>query len=311
MLSYDKRPLKDRIIRARDQRLTSGPPRYLTDEEEKEPAVFLHYCAKVGYARTRLLVMALVQQTLKGKGLNVQVSNGWWESFKRRNPKLSLRTAEPLSYARLIAGNPDIWNYYYDLSESTLIENDLTDKPSQIFNTDETGLPLDPASLKVVVPSGYKHSQAVSTGDKPQVTVLAWCNAAGYTIPPLVIFDRETLKPEMTVGEVPGTMYGLSSSGWIHTELWKRLYHPAEARTASSPVVVTTISAECSPAAPLSPERLSFQEEKEEGENDSHSKERDEKVSPYEEEGTARFLQRTTALSKLLSQPEPAVISKP
>ena len=97
-----------------------------------------------------------------------------------------LRTAEPLSYARLITGNPDVLNYYYDLLENTLMENDLIDKPSQIFNTDETGLPLDPASLKVVVPSGNKHSQAVSTSDKAQVTVLACCNSAGYTIPPLV-----------------------------------------------------------------------------------------------------------------------------
>ena len=87
--------------------------------------------------------MALVQQTLKDKGLDVRVSNGWWESFKRRNPKLALRTAEPLSYARMIAGNPDVLNYYYDLLENTLVENDLVDKPSQIFNTDETGLPLD------------------------------------------------------------------------------------------------------------------------------------------------------------------------
>ncbi len=45
-------------------------------------------------------------------------------------------------------------------------------------------------------------------------------------------------------------------------DLWKPLYHPAEARTASSPVVVTTTSAECSPTALLSSERLSFQEEK-------------------------------------------------
>ena len=56
---------------------TSGPPKYLSDEEEKELAEFLHYCTKVGYACTWLQVMALVQQT----GLDVQVS--MWESFKQ------------------------------------------------------------------------------------------------------------------------------------------------------------------------------------------------------------------------------------
>ena len=91
--------LHDRVSGRVQHGVTSGPPRYLSDEEEEELSEFICNCAKVGYARTRLQVMALVQQTLKDKGLDVQVTNGWWESFKRRNPKLALRTAEPLSYA--------------------------------------------------------------------------------------------------------------------------------------------------------------------------------------------------------------------
>lgn len=88
-------------------------------------------------------------------------------------------------------------------------------------------------------------------------------------------------------------------------DLWKHMYHPADGHTVSSPGVVTTSSADRSPTRPLSPARLSFQEEKEKGENDSHSTEGDEKNSCKEEEGAAKFLQRTTALSKFLSHPEP------
>ena len=36
----------------------------------------------------------------------------------------------------------------------------------------------------------------------------------------MIVFDRKTLKAEMTVGEVPGSMYGLSESGWIDGELF-------------------------------------------------------------------------------------------
>lgn len=93
-----------------------------------------------------------------------------------------------------------------------------------MFNADESGMPLDPPALKVVAPSGAKHSQAISTGNKAQVTVLACCNAAGNTMPPMVIFDRKTLKPKMTLGEVPGTMYRLSSSGWIDSELFEQWF---------------------------------------------------------------------------------------
>ena len=199
----------------------SGPPKYLTSDEESQLADFLRNCAQIGYARTRLQVLAIVQQVVQEKGLQRKITNGWWESFKRRHKDISLRVAEPLSYARMVCSSPDILNRYYDLLESTLEENNLMDKPCQVFNADESGMPLDPPSLKVVATSGAKHSQVICSGNKAQITILACCNAAGYAMPPMVIFDRKSLKPELTVGEVPGTMYGLSGSGWIDTELFE------------------------------------------------------------------------------------------
>jgi len=64
-------------------------------------------------------------------------------------------------------------------------------------------MPLDPSPPLVVAKRGQKNPSAVGSGDKTQVTVLACCNAAGYALPPFVIFDRMSLKPELTVGEVP------------------------------------------------------------------------------------------------------------
>jgi len=93
------------------------------------------------YARSRQQVIQLVQEVVISKGLPVHITHGWWDSFKRRNPKLTLRTAAPVSYARLVASEPKIINNYYNLLELTLSENDLLDKPAQIFNIDETGMP--------------------------------------------------------------------------------------------------------------------------------------------------------------------------
>ena len=36
----------------------------------------------------------------------------------------------------------------------------------------------------------------------------------------MVIWDRKTLAPELTIGEVPGTIYGLSGNGWMDMELF-------------------------------------------------------------------------------------------
>ena len=37
----------------------------------------------------------------------------------------------------------------------------------------------------------------------------------------VVIFDKKSLKPEMSIGEVPGTMYRLSGNGWIDSEIFE------------------------------------------------------------------------------------------
>ena len=50
------------------------------------------------------------------------------------------------------------------------------DKPSQVFNTDESGMPLDPPPLKVVVPRGAKHSQTVAVLACCRVRNPAICN---------------------------------------------------------------------------------------------------------------------------------------
>ena len=50
--------------------------------------------------------------------------------------------------------------------------------------------------------------------------MLSCCSASGHALPPMIVFDRKALKAEMTVGEVPGSMYGLSESGWIDGELF-------------------------------------------------------------------------------------------
>ena len=98
--------------------------------------------------------------------------------------------------------------------------NKLLDKPCSIFNMDETGMPLDPKPPKVVTWRGHKNPSQVSSGVKSQNTVVGCVSAGGQCLPPMVIWDRKNLPPELAVGEVPGTIYGLSSKGWIDQELF-------------------------------------------------------------------------------------------
>ena len=215
-----KSTLGDRVSGKVEHGTMSGPSKYLTSGEEEELVKFLLGCASVGYAKTRQQILAIVQKLVSSRGIIKPVTNGWWESFCRRHPNLTLRTPAPLSVARASASDRDVFDRYYDLLEQTLAENGLEDKPCQIFNMDETGMPLDPKAFKCVYQLGEKNPISLSSGNKSQVTVVGCTNAAGYCIPPMVIWDRKTLSAELTEGEVPGTFYGLSDNGWMDQELF-------------------------------------------------------------------------------------------
>ena len=203
----------------------SGPSRYLDDEEEKELAHFICRCASIGYAKTRSEVFAIVERTLSSREVEKMVTHGWWEGYIKRHPHLTLRTAAPLSHPRAISSDPEVIKIYFDLLEQTIIDNGLEQKPCNIFNMDETGMPLDPKPLKTIHRKGEKNPVALGSGLKMQITVVGCVSAGGYCLPPIVIWDRKRLKPELTVGEVLGTLYGLSKKGWIDQELFNAWFN--------------------------------------------------------------------------------------
>ena len=202
--------------------LGSKPGRdpYLSICEEEEVVSFLVQTARIGYPRTKKQVFALVQQIVDNKGIQTTITNGWWERFCQRHSNIALRSAVPLSYARAMATDGDVLARYYDMLEECLKDNGIFNTPQRIYNCDETGLPLNPKCLKVIAEVGSKNPSYVTGGDKSQLTVLACSNACGQAIPPFVIFDRKSLNTKWTEGEVPGTLYGLSNSGWMTSDLF-------------------------------------------------------------------------------------------
>ena len=219
--------LRDRITGRVTHGEKSGPKPYLSSEEEKELVTFLKQAASIGYGKTKKEVLAMVQKTVEKKGVDTEKFNGegWWSRFMSRNPKLSLRTADPLSKARADAVTQDKIDKYFKLLESTLEEHDLADKPHRIYNVDESGMPLEHKQPKRVAERGTKKVYGRSSGNKAQITIVACASATGVALPPMVIFQGARLNYELTIGEVPGTLYGLSEKGWIDQTLFFRWFN--------------------------------------------------------------------------------------
>ena len=72
----------------------------------------------------------------------------------------------------------------------------------------------------ILDPDCYKrYKESALSRLKGQVTIVGCVSASGQAIPPMVIFNAQKLNSAWTEAEFPGTKYGLSSNGWINTEL--------------------------------------------------------------------------------------------
>ena len=220
-----KTTLYDRVSGRVQHGTTPGPQSYLNSKEEKELSSYLKHCDRVGYGKTRRDVLTIVHTAAPEKGVlrTNRISQGWWHRFIERQKDLSLRQGDVTAHVRMDAMNQDTMNHYFSLLHQTLSTHELLDKPAQIYNVDESGVPFNPRPPKVVSPKGRKMKKVRyrSSGRKGQITIVACANATGQAIPPMVIFSAVKLNTAWTKGEVVGTKYGLSSNGWINTELFE------------------------------------------------------------------------------------------
>ncbi len=215
-----------------------GPRTILTVDEEADLVSFLIKSSEIGYPYTRLQILALVEGMLvrknKDKPRTCSVTHGWWASFRRRHPEISLKTSFSLSVARAKASSAESLSEYFSTLQETLEESELIDQPGLIYNMDETGFPLEPKPPKTVHRKGDKQPYHITKGSKSQVTVVACVNASGQYIPPMVIFARKTMNPELAVGEVPGTVYGMSAKGWMTSIIFDKWFKRHFLRYASA-----------------------------------------------------------------------------
>ena len=128
-------------------------------------------------------ILVVVQRTLESRGAHKVISYGWWDSFRKRHPNLTLHVATSLSKARMLASIRMVLDHYFDLLEETLRENGLMDKPYQFFNIDETGMPLDAKPVKTIRAVGSQKPYSLSSGSKDQITVVGCGALQGNTFP--------------------------------------------------------------------------------------------------------------------------------
>ena len=178
---------------------------------------------KLGFSPNKSQLKYIVQNYVTANNIHTPFTNNrpgknWVRNFMRRN-KLSTKKANIINSARKSStSNPFLIYDFYDVIEEIITTKKLG--PSQIWNADETGFPMDPQKWKVIAPVGEVGLTATGGAGRENTTVLGVCNGAGRVLDPLIIFQDKNLQSTWPGNKgLPKTFYGVSEKGWMTTDI--------------------------------------------------------------------------------------------
>uniref|UniRef100_A0A1X7VXQ7 DDE-1 domain-containing protein n=1 Tax=Amphimedon queenslandica TaxID=400682 RepID=A0A1X7VXQ7_AMPQE len=136
------------------------------------------------------------------------------------HPSLANRRPQHLQLVRAKALNEEVVRHWFHKCLSPVLTNlDVTGKPDNIYNVDESGFPLSWTPKCILSRRGQKSPQALLAGSGwENITVQLCTSATGKLLPPYVVYKGERLMSDTTYGGPLGTRYSVTQNGWM-TEL--------------------------------------------------------------------------------------------
>lgn len=192
----------------------------LTAPEEEALVEFAIKMAKRGLGITRMelkeYVSFLVQNRKHHFGASGP-SDKWLSAFLRRNPDLSLRVPEKLSYQRRQASSFERVSGFFEVLEEVCKKEKF--RPELVWNADETSLQPNIKELKVIAERG---SHVTSRGAEGGVsaTLMVCISAAGEKLPPLYVFQGKNLVQGLLDEAPAGSTQAIQASGWMTQKIF-------------------------------------------------------------------------------------------
>ena len=176
----------------------------------------------IGYGLTYKELRSLVYRYAFSNGMKHPFNNDlqmagkeWVRGFLSRHQNLSLRVAETLSYARAKGMCKEKVSVFYNNLCKLLDQHNLWDKPTNVYNCDETGLQLVYKPKKVISVRGKRDVVSQTNCERGEtVSVMACVSATGQYVPPFVVRKGQRYNDNFEIGMPPGTKIVLSESGY-------------------------------------------------------------------------------------------------
>ena len=117
----------------------------------------------------------------------------WLKGFLKCHPDITLKTAKNLSIAHVMGANETVISNWFKLLKEIKDKFDIL-SPCQIWSGDETGVQNVPKEVKVLGCKKIRTFQQVSGEQGETSMVLTFVNAAGQSVPPLIIHKGQRVQ---------------------------------------------------------------------------------------------------------------------
>ena len=217
--------LQDRLSGLVENGRRRGPPPFLTNHEESQFVDWLIELANRGFGVSKDSLLGAVKTFIDKDGRvtpfkDNKPGNKWFRSFVKRNLQVKLRKARPLEKKRAKISKEDVDAWFHRF-EAFLVEKNLANKPSQIWNCDETGFDMQGRPGNIIGPSDRKQAPyRILPGSREHVTVLPCFNACGQWMPPYFLFPGKRIPATYNPleGGIEGSVFSMTDSGYMDTQ---------------------------------------------------------------------------------------------
>ena len=165
-----------------------GRPMILTSKEEDEIAMICDVFIRWKFGIGKKEIVQVVRDYCKGNKRSNLFKGGvprddWWRGFMRRHPQLVQRRPQALQMVRAESATVGmIHDWFQNCLKPSLESLGLVDKPSSIYNVDESGFLLSGRPGKVIAKRSPDSHWRVWKGKYHSTSLCVWCWSTLTTI---------------------------------------------------------------------------------------------------------------------------------
>jgi hypothetical protein len=172
-----------------------------------------------GFAPTYAAIRDMANKLLSARGA-VQVGQKWPANFVKRTDSLKTRFNRAYDRQRALCEDPVLIRSWFELVEHTKAKYGICDE--DVYNFDEAGFMMGKITTQLVITASERRGRpnAVQPGNREWVTLIQAINAAGWTIPPFLIFAGQYHLSAWYEEDIPRDWaITVSENGWTTNKL--------------------------------------------------------------------------------------------